>query len=278
MSVTKVKRFFKTAIALTAVGAVLFSAAGCSDKNEEKSTAPPSQTSEQQSELFGSYQTENQQGSQSPAGTVPGDFTLPESTVSTQGKPKKADGSYDYSYFDDSAFIGNSRVMDFATFGVVKNVYATVGLTVDSVFTESLSGSSVPIIDEINGKNFRRIYLYFGDNECEWDALNVFESRYGKVVDAVRERCPDAEIYLISIMPIGEHASDTNSNDETQEAIDKTNTYIKDLAQSKALVYVDAQQALRNSRGYLPDEASSDGIHLTKKYTCKWVDYLYENT
>ena len=125
---------------------------------------------------------------------------------SSGGKETMTYHDMDYSCFDDCAFIGNSRVLDLKNYGLAENVYASVGLTVDTVFTEKASGSSVVIIDELKGKHFKKVFLMFGDNECGWPNTSVFIKRYAKVIAAVRERVPEAEIYLQSVLPISRAA------------------------------------------------------------------------
>ena len=46
----------------------------------------------------------------------------------------------------------------------------------------------------------------------------------------------------------------------------------------KKVKYLDVQTVLVNSEGYLPEEASSDGIHLGKSYCEKWLEYLKNNS
>ena len=99
---------------------------------------------------------------------------------SSGGKETMTYHDMDYSCFDDCAFIGNSRVLDLKNYGLAENVYASVGLTVDTVFTEKASGSSVVIIDELKGKHFKKVFLMFGDNECGWPNTSVFINSGGQ--------------------------------------------------------------------------------------------------
>lgn len=202
--------------------------------------------------------------------TVPGLTKAPE--------PPPSKGVRDSSSFDDCAFVGNSRIMDFATYGLAKNVFADVSLTVDTVFTKVRSGKSVTIINELNGRKFSRIYLYFGDNECGWGSLPTFEEHYGRVVDAVRERCPMAEIFIMSIMPISRSADRANNYGYNMAAINRANEYVIDLAGKKGVIYFNTRPAVSDAQGYLPEEASPDGVHLGRQYAVKWADYVYYNS
>ncbi len=202
--------------------------------------------------------------------------TIP--SLTSAAAPPASKGVRDSSSFDDCAFVGNSRIMDFDTYGLAKNVFADVSLTVDTVFTKVRSGKSVTIINELNGRKFSKIYLYFGDNECGWGSLSTFEEHYGRVVDAVRERCPSAEIFIMSIMPISRSADRANNYGYNMAAINRANDYVIDLARQKGVTYLNTRPAVSDAQGYLPEEASSDGVHLGRQYTVKWADYVYYNS
>lgn len=196
---------------------------------------------------------------------------------SSGGKETMTYYDMDYSCFSDCAFIGNSRVLDLKNYGLCENVYASVGLRVDTVFTEKASGSNVVIIDELNGKHFKKVFLMFGDNECGWPNTNAFINRYAKVIAAVRERVPEAEIYLQSVLPISRAADAKNEYGCNNAAINKLNEAIKQLAKDEGVHYINPAAAMTDSQGFLPDEAASDGVHLRKKYCRIWLNYLADN-
>lgn len=183
----------------------------------------------------------------------------------------------DYSCFDNCAFLGNSRVLALKTYSLVKNVYGAVGLTVDTVFTKSAPGSSIPVIDELNGKHFEKIFVLFGDNECGWPNTDIFIERYVKVVNAVKERVPEAEIYIQSVLPVSKHEDETSKYGCNNQRIDELNIKIKEMAIKENVKYINPAEALKDSYGRLPDEAASDGVHLNKKSCIIWLNYLVNN-
>lgn len=189
--------------------------------------------------------------------------------VSTTQKQK-----IDLSCFDNSVFVGNSRFISFKNYGLAKNVYSVVGLNVDTVFTKSVSGSNVTVINELNGKKYEKIILMFGDNECGWPNQNVFISRYAKVIAAVRERIPNAEIYLHSILPVSAEASAKSDFGCNNQTINSLNEKIRQLAADEGVKYIEQPPCLKDSDGALLPQAASDGIHLNKKYSLIWLEYL----
>lgn len=204
--------------------------------------------------------------------TLPLPDFRPETT--TEVKPSTTAAQVDCSCFDNCVFVGNSRFISLKNYGLAKNVYSVVGLNVDTVFTKSVSGSSVPVIDELNGKSYEKIFLMFGDNECGWPNQNVFIQRYSKVIAAVRERIPDAEIYLHAILPVSAEASESSQFGCNNPNINELNKKIKQLAADEGVNFIDQPACLKDANGALYPEAASDGIHLNKTYSKKWLNSL----
>lgn len=210
-----------------------------------------------------------------PQTTVPNTFVTVTPTYTQVTLPSVV--AMDYSCFDNSAFLGNSRVLALKTYGFVKNVYGSVGLTVDTVFTETVSGSNIPVIDELNGKNFDKVFILFGDNECGWPNTDVFINHYARVIAAVKERVPEAEIYLQSILPVSRQAEETTKFGCTNDKINIMNSKIKEMAETEGVNYLEPSSALAGPDGKLPEGAASDGIHLNKTYCKIWLNYLVQN-
>lgn len=117
----------------------------------------------------------------------------------------------------------------------------------------------------------------FGLNELGWDYPSVFKEDYGKVIDAVRQRQPNAKIYIQSLLPVSAAASQKNTNNVNNPRIREYNALLKELAQEKKVVYLDVASALQDAQGNLPDEASADGIHPNIAYCHRWVDYIRDS-
>ena len=91
--------------------------------------------------------------------------------------------------------------------------------------------------------------------------LSLFALYYEKLLDAVQTASPDTVILLQSIFPVGE-----DSKIITNSMIDNANAVLHDIAERRALLYLDTQSVLRDENGYLKREYcySADGIHLTE--------------
>ncbi|MGN1008734.1 MAG: GDSL-type esterase/lipase family protein [Butyricicoccus sp.] len=180
----------------------------------------------------------------------------------------------------NAAILGNSYVDGFVTYNVLPDTdcFYRIGLTVRTVFTKTMLGSEIPVIDELaNGKTYDRIFLMFGENELGWPNTQAFYDGYGEVIDAVRERQPEAVIFIQSILPVSAEVSAENIDCTNNEQIVKFNGMLQNLAEEKDAVYLDVASVMADENGCLPDDAATDGIHPGIEYYKKWAEYLKEN-
>lgn len=216
------------------------------------------------------------------------------SEETTEAPSSSSDGSYDYSspvpqsapvddsYFSDAVFMGDSRTEGFALFSGLDTMttYATRGLNVSTVFTDAtidLNGTMVTAIDALRNTSFSKLYIMFGLNEASWPYSEVFIDEYGDIIDEARAINPNAIIYIQSILPVTKSCSDS-SESFNKTKIDSLNEMLQQLAAEKQVYYIDCEKALADSEGYLPEEASTDGIHFGVPECEAWLEYLKTHT
>lgn len=135
------------------------------------------------------------------------------------------------------------------------------------------NGSRGTVIDGLKEGTYNRVYVMFGMNELGWPYLDVFTSRYEKLITEIKKVQPNATIYVQSILPVSKAKSDKDSI-YNNENISKFNKAIKDMADKNGYIYLDVASAVTDSNSALPSNASSDGVHLNKEYSQKWLNYL----
>lgn len=101
----------------------------------------------------------------------------------------------------------------------------------------------------------------------------MFIQKYGELVDEVKKLQPEATVYIQSILPVSKTKSDRDKI-YNNTRIDQYNELIKEMAEKKEVVYLNVAEAVGLNDGALPEEASTDGVHLNKEYCLKWLDYL----
>lgn len=185
-------------------------------------------------------------------------------------------------YFDDAVFLGDSRTETFILYTGLSNAksYAFKGFSVTKVLEEpavNINGKKVKILDALKQTDFSKVYMMFGYNETGWVYPEVFIEKYEKIIAEVKNINPDAKIYVQSIIPVSEKASE-NNGDENNERINMYNKLIKDMVKRNDVYYINIAEAVVNEEGILPEEAAADGVHLKKEWAQKWLDYLMTHT
>lgn len=183
----------------------------------------------------------------------------------------------------DAVFIGDSRTMGMknstdkpkATFYCAVGLHVDTALTAKDVFLEN--GKTGCIVDALKKRQFARVYVNFGVNELGWPYPDVFKQKYSEVLQKIKELQPNAVVYAESILPVTASRAakgDAVNNDNVVQF----NELIKQAAEENGAKYLDCTAAVADENGYLPEDASTDGVHLTAEYCLKWQNYIIDNT
>ena len=125
----------------------------------------------------------------------------------------------------------------------------------------------------MKNKNIKTVYIMLGVNELGWSYPSVFKQKYLALIDEIRKVKPNCKIYVQSIIPVT-RSKDQSDNIYNNKNIKKFNKLIQEVASEKNITYLDVASALVDTNGYLPENASTDGIHIGKTYCQKWLNYL----
>ena len=210
--------------------------------------------------------------------------TEPATTTATFAGGTTAIGSGQVadSYFDDAAFIGDSRTQGLQLYTGLPNAtfYATQGLMVDTFFSKKFvkaGGGKITIPDAMKNQTYKKVYIMLGVNELGWAYEKVFIQKYGEVVDKVKELQPDAKIYVQSILPVTKAKSDGDAIYNNTK-ISRYNELIEQMCREKGVTYLHVADAVGLDNGALPAGSATDGVHLNREYCYKWLDYLKTHT
>ena len=204
--------------------------------------------------------------------------TLPETDDPPEPfAPVPEGGPVEDTYFEDAAFLGDSRTEGFHLYSGLKAgaYYYSVGATVESVFSKKVEtpAGKMPLLDAMAEEDFGKIYVMLGVNELGWSKTETFHDQYAKVIDRLRSDHPDAEIILQSILPVSakQEKKKTYVNNGRIAAY---NEVIFQLAEEKDCAFVDAAEAVTDENGCLRAAWNSDGVHLNVKGCRAWLEYL----
>lgn len=186
--------------------------------------------------------------------------------------------------FDSTvAFIGDSRTQGFIMYNGLKSVqdYSYIGLMVDTAvtkkFVKTSNGNKITLLQDMANKNIKRVYIMLGVNELGWSYPQVFKAKYKELISEIKKVKPNCKIYVQSIIPMTKSKSDSDKIYNNNN-VAKFNKLVQEVAEEEKVTYLDVKSVLVDKDGYLPKEASTDGIHIDKAYCEKWLKYLKSNS
>jgi lysophospholipase L1-like esterase len=202
----------------------------------------------------------------------------PGSSAAPQGSPAAViDAS---ALLKGSVFIGDSLTHGLYLYGKMKEpdyLYST-GMSVfratDSSF-DTPGGNSITLSAAFTDKNYTAVYLLFGVNELG-AYVGDFEDAYSAFIDTIRELCPDATIYIQSLLPVSKK-KDADSKVFTKERVTLFNDALRELAADKDAVFLDVNAVFADDKGFLPASSTWDGVHLNSGDYVRWAKFVRGN-
>ena len=188
----------------------------------------------------------------------------------------------DNSYFEDAAFVGDSRTDGFMIYSGIGcgETLTSNGLSIFKLAEKkaiTIDGTKYTLLEALGLKQYGKVYLSLGVNELGYYNDQGFYEAYCQAIDLIRQSQPNAVIYIQSILPV---SAEKSAGDDiySNPRIDEFNGLLRELAEEKEVYYVNVAEAVAGEDGCLPEGASFDGVHLTPDYCAKWRDYLKTHT
>lgn len=188
------------------------------------------------------------------------------------------DGNYDKSFFNNSLFIGDSRVDGLKLYSPISEAhyFCSTGLTEFSLFKEPLVVNNVGNIylEYLIGSNkYDKIYFQMGINSLG-TKFNSHVREFSNAINKIHTLSPNSKIYIVSNMHV------TNKRSKESEYINNTNIdlfnkAIMQLANNESIFYIDINKFLDDNTGALNEEYTRDGVHLLPKYYDIEMDVFY---
>lgn len=182
-------------------------------------------------------------------------------------------------FFDTSLFIGDSRMQGLMIYsGVTGTGYTEPGLDVKSVISKPFvwsNGVKITIPEALTLTTYDHVFIKLGMNELGWRSTDLFIAEYGKFIDIVKNAQPNAKIYVMAILPVTEKKNSDGSV-YNNARIAEFNALIGNMTANKGVNYLNLNLNLSDSNGFLPADATTDGVHLNSAYCKKWIGYIKE--
>ena len=198
-------------------------------------------------------------------------------TPETPVGPVPEGGPVEDTYFENTAFLGDSRTQGFQLYSGLKTgtYYTAAGATVESVFTKKVDteAGKMPLLDAMAKQEFDKIYVMLGVNELGWNGTEIYHNQYAKLIDRLREDHPDSLVVLQTLIPVSAK-QEAKKSYVNNTRIAAYNEVIRQLAEEKQCPYVDVAAAMTDEQGCLRSDWTSDGVHLNTKGCKAWLEYL----
>ena len=187
------------------------------------------------------------------------------------------------SYFDDSLFIGDSRIVQLMNEEALETAdgFCKVGIGNTALLTTKLKiqGVGTVTLEQLLSKKiYDKIYLCNGINQMGSGVEGNFNA-FKMVYELVREKAPDAIIYIQSIIPTSlEYRNKTYPEYFDSARVAEYNAMLKELCDEDDNTYfIDVARLYTGSDGYLDMSYSNDGLHITYAAQEKWIALLKRN-
>lgn len=185
----------------------------------------------------------------------------------------------DDSYFDDVAFVGDSRTDGFRLYsGLERGTYfcvtgETVASATDMENWKTEDGRKISLADAVAAADCGKIYLMLGINELGWNGTDIFRDHAENLLRRLQADHPDAEIVVQSLLPVSAEQDAKGSYVNNQRILAYNQVWME-LAEETGCDYVNIAEAVTGEDGCLPAEMSFDGVHLNRAGCHAWLDYL----
>lgn len=226
-------------------------------------------------------------GSQSAPTAAPPDTRPAQPQLPTYdfSQPAPEGEAVDNSYFDDAAFVGDSRTEGFMLYSGINTgaKLTSNGLSIFRLAEKkalTIEGQKYTLLEALALAEYGKVYLSLGINELGYNNDKGFYRNYCAAIDEIRRLQPNAVIYIQGLIPVNEaQVMESTGHDYlTNDHLRVYNDLLRQAAEEKQVVYLDLYSVFADENGALPAEDSRDGVHLKKEPCKRWLEYLKTHT
>jgi len=180
--------------------------------------------------------------------------------------PVEADKDY-RSLFEKDLFLGDSITEGLAFYEFVgeSNVIAELGLTLVKMEQQ---------LDRVEQMKPENIFLLFGTNDIGATVTDQqFLDNYIELIRTIKNRLPDTDIYIQSILPVSPEI-EAERPYLNHQRLNELNAELARIAKKEGVKYLDITAVLQDSDQNLYEP---DGIHFRRDFYPLWLNYLIES-
>lgn len=164
-------------------------------------------------------------------------------------------------YYGDAVFFGDSIVSGIEEYGFLSGGYVVAENNLTTT-------KAVSVVERVADLNPQKVFIMVGLNDVNYGTKSAESIAEDLITLAgeVKESCPSADVYILSLLPVtsGFEAKDTNQI--TQSSIDDVNDNVSVLASSAGYSYIDVASSYKNDEGYMDSEYTTNGMNISHDY------------
>lgn len=135
---------------------------------------------------------------------------------------------------------------------------------------EPRSGKEMTLTEAVAALRPEILVLSFGLNGIVGflSAKESYTEPYRALIRSVRRASPETVVLLQTVYPVAKNPTEwkfTQSPAEINRGIERLNAWLPEIAASEGVFLADTASVLRDEQGFLREEYSADGIHLTRE-------------
>ncbi|KLU67421.1 GDSL-like lipase/acylhydrolase [Desulfosporosinus acididurans] len=167
--------------------------------------------------------------------------------------------------FNNDVFLGDSITKGLSAYKLLDDskVYAQVGIGTDKVRQ---------LVDSAAKQNPQRVFIMCGVNDVGKYTKAQFTQHYTDLINTVKAECPNAKIYVQSILPVQNQATQRNPSLNNVN-IDEYNSAIFQIANNENVGFINPSSLVNFNQSYY----ANDGIHYKPSFYTSWLNFLQNN-
>ncbi|WP_124100750.1 GDSL-type esterase/lipase family protein [Ruminococcus sp. Marseille-P6503] len=126
-----------------------------------------------------------------------------------------------------------------------------------------------------------RVFINIGTNDLSDSRIpmDTIMKNYDAIITKIEETVPEVEIYLMAYYPVNREAASPETaeclKERNNDKISRANELVKRLAEKHSQRYVDINANLKDEKGRLKAEYTTEGIHIKEEgYRAIFNDFM----
>ncbi len=127
-------------------------------------------------------------------------------------------------------------------------------------------------LSEITESQPAKVFIMIGVNDIRHSVKDsAIVTNYKRIIEKIKSDSPNTEVILQSVLPVNNDIGDSKT---TNQKVNELNNFIKELAVSFDLQFVDINSKLQNKSGQLDAKYSEDGLHINGAAYLVWKSVI----